>query len=629
MITLVKNAILKYMYKRLSIFISVLVAFILLVSTGIYFYQSKFIIEREIRNQSTLISSYNNESINEFLLKIRKITYLIYKNENISDYLITDNQSKKAYLEQLFLDYCENIELIQAIRIVDVNGDIKIFMRECENLSGNKNFKEINLKSKKFFQKVEKLDQPEIMFSNFERGKLPETTSFCPAMIRTMIPYFKTDKKIGYLVVNFWGEKIGEVLDYLEKSKGYSFLVEFNDNNTSRNGIFLFHPNKYYEFANQFNTKYFLNNIYPHNVVKSLKNDEEGLIKLDNNDFLAYSTVYPYNNYDQAWKICTVLKGSYFFRNINMLRQNFLAVMFFGIFLSVLTSAYLSKKLLSPLTEINKAVKEYSKGNLDYKIAGKFDDELKVIAKTVNNMADSLQQHIKEIDENHKKIEILNRLSSIGFLSAGISHELNTPLNSIIITCNLLSDEVKGDQAEDVATIKNEALRCVEIINALKSLSPQSGKDFHKEKVNLKEVVLKSVKFLKINNDITFKLKLDDGIFVYGDIRLLQLAISNIIMNAVDAVYPAGKINILLYMSEGKNILEISDNGQGMTSEELENIFTPFYTTKSPQSGMGIGLSLVYKIIKEHGAVLKVDSLKNVGTTFTLEFKAYDENSSH
>lgn len=108
--------------------------------------------------------------------------------------------SKKIYLEHLFLDYCGDIELIQAIRIVDTDGDIKVFMRECENISGAKDFEKINLKSKEFFQKVEKLDHSKIIFSNFERGKLPETTNFCPAMIRTSrSPHFVNEKKILFL----------------------------------------------------------------------------------------------------------------------------------------------------------------------------------------------------------------------------------------------------------------------------------------------------------------------------------------------------------------------------------------------------------------------------------------------
>jgi len=100
-------------------------------------------------------------------------------------------------------------------------------------------------------------------------------------------------------------------------------------------------------------------------------------------------------------------------------------------------------------------------------------------------------------------------------------------------------------------------------------------------------------------------------------------------MNAVDAVYPEGEIDINLRKNENKYTLEIIDNGKGMTNEEVENIFTPFYTTKSPKSGLGIGLSLVYKIIKEHDAIIYVDSKKDIGTKFTLEFESYDKNNTH
>ncbi|MEC9492281.1 sensor histidine kinase [Flexistipes sp.] len=618
------------MSKRLAIFISILVTFVLIFSTGVYFYQSKIIIKSELNNQGKLVTNYNYESIDNFLQEIERITHLIYNNKKIHNYLKNNNPTIKVQLENLFLKYCKNIELIQAIRVVDIKGNIKIFMRECENLSGSRNFKKINLQNKAFFQKVQKLQKSEIIFSNFERGKLPETTEFCPAMIRTMIPYFDNNKKTGYLVVNFWGNKIGEVLDYLKENKGYSFIAEVNVNNPDRDGIFLFHPNRYYEFANQFNTQYILDKIYSKKDVETIKNNKSGIIELKNkHNFLAFATVYPYNNTDQRWKVCTVLKGSYFFKNINALRRNFLAVMLLGIFLSILTAAYLSKKLLSPLNEINKAAREYSNGNLHYRIKGTFDNELKGIAETINNMAESLQKHISEIEDNHKKIEILNRLSSIGFLSAGISHELNTPLNSIIITCKILEKELPKENAADVKTIKKEAMRCVEIINSLKTLSPQSQHDFRKEKINLNEVVMTALKFLKANDYIIFSLDINEQASIYGDKRLLQLAISNILMNAVDAVYPEGEIDIYLSENKNKYKLEIIDNGKGMTHEEIENIFTPFYTTKSPKSGLGIGLSLVYKIIREHNAFIYVDSKKDMGTKFTLEFESYDKNNTH
>lgn len=616
------------MTKKLTIYISLLVAFVLIFSTGIYFHQSEKTITKEINELGKLLTEYNKKSINEFLSQTQKITYLIYNDEKILEFLKRNSKEVKNQIEELFLQYCNELQVIQAIRVVDKNGKIKVFIRECENLSGDKNYKDIDISEKDFFIRASLLNNRKIIFSNFERGKLPETVNFCPAMIRTVIPYFENGEKIGYLIINFWGQKIGEMVSYMESDKGYSFIVELNDRDKNRDGVFLFHPNKYYEFANQFDTEYLLDNVYESDLVKRIRENEKGVIKLKKKkDFLAFSTIYPYEDRSQIWKVCTLLKGSYFFKNIDNLRVNFIIITVFSIILSALTAIYLSKKLMSPLYEINSAAKRYAQGDLNYRINKEFDEELRYIADTINDMAESLQKYIKKLDENHKKIEILNIFSSIGFLSSGISHELNTPLNSIIIICKILEKDIKNDsKLEDIKTIKEQAIRCVDIINSLKALSPHNSLALKKEKIYLSKIVEDIVKFMEIGKKISFHLNLNKNVYIYGDKRLLQLAISNILMNALDAIYPEGDITIVLFEEENNVVLQIEDSGEGIDESELNNIFTPFFTTKS-SSNMGIGLSLVYKIVKEHSGEIKVSSKKGVGTKFILRFESYAEGS--
>jgi signal transduction histidine kinase len=613
------------MAKKLAYYISILVIFALVLSTGIYFYESKIVIEKEIRSQASLLITSESDEIKRFLNHIKDISFIVYKNDLLKKYLLFPVLEDKVKIEKRFLDYSFSIELIQALRLVDVNGNIKVFIKEKENLSGKQSYKEISILNKDFLKNNSGLDYEQVCFTNFERGKLPDVNDFCPAMIRTVTPLFDGNKKIGYLVINFWGKRLSEVLNILPKENGFSFMVEINKTDKNRNGIFLFHPEKKYEFANQYGTQYRLENVYGKEISETMRNMETGILKIKNtNDYLAFNTVYPYNNNNQLWKICTVLRGNYYYKNIDILRNNFLAIMFFSIFINMLASVYISKKLLTPLDKIILAFKEIGSGNLDYKInTSSIDNELSIIAETVNNMTFSLKQHIKALEEKQIKIELLNRLSSIGFLSAGISHELNTPLNSIIILCGIMEKYLPAGQKNDIMLIKEEALRCVSIIESLKQILPQYSSNPEMEPINLKRVCENAVKFMKIDDQILFRFSLQD-VYILGNLQLLQTAVTNLVVNSIEAVYPKGDVSIKLYKSDNKAVLEVEDNGKGMNDTTKKHLFTPFYTTKE-SNNMGMGLPLVYKIVSIHNGTIVVVSTEGKGTTFRLEFEIYDQ----
>lgn len=452
-------------------------------------------------------------------------------------------------------------------------------------------------------------------------------------MIRAVVPYKEKDEILGYLVVNFWGIRMGDILKKYINDGMIPFLVEINHENEHRNGIFLFHPNETYEFANQFGKQITVGSVYGKHLYEYMLNNETGMFKMDDsNNYVSFATVYPYNNNKQIWKVGAVLKGDYYFRSVDALRNNFLAIMLFGIFLSVITAAYLTGKLLSPLKDITSAIVRIGDGDFSYKITGKYDKELMVIADKVNKMAESIKRYISEIEDYHTRIEILNRLSAIGFLSAGIAHELNTPLNSIIILCDLMSENVGEESKKDLLTIKEEARKCVMIINNLKALIPEN---FSEERsleycgvkgdlVDIKNIIENAVKFMNVGGNITIKTELED-LKIYGNKNLLQIAILNLIMNAVEATYPEGIINVRAYSKNGTVFIEVIDNGRGMEKETMNNIFNPFFTTK--RNGLGMGLPLVHKIVSSHGGTIHLESEKGKGTKFTLEFSKYGENT--
>ncbi|ADD67229.1 integral membrane sensor signal transduction histidine kinase [Denitrovibrio acetiphilus DSM 12809] len=611
------------MIKRLAIYISVLVVFILSMTTGIYFAQSKKLIQDDVKSQAELILRMKRNDIEDFLDKARFLTIAIAENADLKTYFKNPDTIRKT--EDLFMSYCKKIEDIQAMRLVAENGDIKVFVRECEILSRQPDYEPINIADRNFFQKVRDNNSKVPVFSDFERGHLPDATSFCPSMIRALIPVFEGEEVLGYLIINFWGSKIGETVSQLDNKRGGSFIAETNRLSPERNGIFLFHNDRKYEFANQFGTSYFFDNVYGSDAFKWLQQENAPILE-SSEGYMFCTTLNPYMTEDQSWKICTILNSDYFFRSLHLLRRDFLAVLFFSIFLSILTAVVFSRYFMKPYAEIKSAVKAYSGGDFDHELKGEYKGEINEIVLSIRSMAASLKEYIRDIRNTQTKLELMNRLSALGVMAGGVAHELNTPLNSIIVLTGLLEDEIP-EQSEDLCTIKNEAKRCVDIIQNLRKLAPSKNTDGLLEEVDMKHLIEETVKYMDFKNGISVELHLQNA-KLKGYTTLLQQVLVNLIQNAMDAIESDGLITIELINNEDHVMLIISDTGSGIDDENIHKIFDPFHTSKSPEKGMGLGLSLVYSIIKKHGGQINVDSQINRGTRFIIRLEKEDESCS-
>lgn len=609
------------MIKRLAVFISVLVALVLLFTTGIYFAQSKKLITDDMYSQAAIILRLKKNGIEDFQNKMRYLMLALSGNEALKDYF--RGSADHTEIEKLFLNYSHEMKDIQAMRLVDADGNIRVFIREGENLSGKNGYKPINVGTKGFFSRVHSMKSREPYFSDFERGHLPDAVSFCPSMIRSMIGLYDGDRLLGYLIVNFWGRKLGETASQLDAKRGYSFITEINTREKVRNGVFIFHPEHKYEFANQFGTSYFFNTVYGENRFRKLTASEQNVIELKDG-FLFYTTYYPYQDKRQSWKICTVLYKDYFFRSLSALRHEFIAVMLFCIVLSIMTAGIFSRYFMKPFADMKKAVKAYSEGDFDYPLDGTYTGEIEEIVQSIRSMAQSLKIYIENIKNTQSRLELMNRLSALGVMAGGVAHELNTPLNSILILTKLVKSELGGEN-EDLDTIEHEAKRCVDIIENLRRLAPDRDNTAEPQTVELKPLVEKTLKY--ISTGATVHTELDD-VKVSGFPTLLQQMLINLVQNAADATDGNGRIDITLKQADGQAVLTVTDNGKGIPTDEIDRIFDPFHTTKAPNKGMGLGLSLVHKIVKKHDGHIEVESRPGEGTVFTVTLETQNESSS-
>jgi signal transduction histidine kinase len=221
-----------------------------------------------------------------------------------------------------------------------------------------------------------------------------------------------------------------------------------------------------------------------------------------------------------------------------------------------------------------------------------------------------------------------DKLASIGELSAGIAHEINNPLGIILGYAQLLlRSQTEGTETyDDLKTIEKHVKSCKVIVEDLLNFARSSKPE--KDAVDIHALIDDVVDFIQqhagsmqltINKDYDLSLPR----LVLDEKKIKQVFI-NLIMNAKHAVDDKGVIQIMTRFDResGQAQLEVSDNGSGIDSRNVKKIFDPFFTTKPTGEGTGLGLSVSYGIVKNHGGDIRVHSTVGKGTTFTIALPA-------
>jgi signal transduction histidine kinase len=291
--------------------------------------------------------------------------------------------------------------------------------------------------------------------------------------------------------------------------------------------------------------------------------------------------------------------------------------------------------VLSPVRLLHRGVRRVARGDFDYKIALQSGDEMQALAEAFNDMTSKLSATYRDLErqvhERSRQLVRSERLAGVGFLAAGVAHEINNPLASIAFCSEALerrlSSTLSQPNTPDARTtanylrmIQDEAFRCKRITEKLLDFS-RCG-EIQRERTDLVGLVESVVEMLQHmgkyrGKQILFQPR--EMVVAHVDAQEIKQVVLNLAVNALDSMDQGGTLRIDLRYSDGMAELILDDEGCGMSSEVLENIFEPFFTRRRGGKGTGLGLSITHNIVNQHGGDIMASSPgEGKGSTFTV-----------
>ncbi|MGA3131191.1 MAG: ATP-binding protein [Terracidiphilus sp.] len=294
-----------------------------------------------------------------------------------------------------------------------------------------------------------------------------------------------------------------------------------------------------------------------------------------------------------------------------------------GILLAIAFSLWIAARVSRPIEQLARAAEEVAGGNWGVRVPPRGRDEVSVLARSFNHMTEQLQSQRDRLVQSE-------RVAAWRELARRLAHELKNPLFPLQLTVENLvrARELSPAEFDEVfrestATLATEIANLKTIIGRFSDFSKMPKPEL--ERIDAKNVV-ERVRALYENAasqnakiDAKIKIAVDAArtpMPLDADPELLHRALSNLVLNAMDAMHDGGVLTISARLKGETVELRVSDTGQGLTPEECERLFTPYYTTK--QHGTGLGLAIVQSVIADHAGTIAVESTAGGGATFII-----------
>ena len=290
-----------------------------------------------------------------------------------------------------------------------------------------------------------------------------------------------------------------------------------------------------------------------------------------------------------------------------------------GILLAIIFSLWIAARVSRPVEELARAAEEVASGSWDTQVPVRGSDEVAVLARSFNHMTE-------ELSNQRERLVQSERVAAWRELARRLAHELKNPLFPLQLTVeNLVRarqlPEAEFDEVfnESTQTLGMEIGNLKKIIGRFSDFSKMPKPEL--ERIDARDVIERVRALYAVASEdgpkITVKTDVDDrSMPLMVDPELLHRALSNLVLNAKDAMPEGGTVTISARAKGDAVELRVADTGQGLTPEECERLFTPYYTTK--QHGTGLGLAIVQSVVADHAGTIAVESGNGRGATFVI-----------
>lgn len=302
-----------------------------------------------------------------------------------------------------------------------------------------------------------------------------------------------------------------------------------------------------------------------------------------------------------------------------------------GILLAILLSGWVAARVTRPIENLAQAARDVSAGNWNTKVPVRSQDELGALAESFNTMT-------QQLTEQRDRLVQSERVAAWRELARRLAHELKNPLFPLQITVENLVRARETEPAlfdevfrESTATLLAEVANLKAIIGRFSDFSKMPQPQLQKVNVNdvVRQVLNLHAAQFQAEGRPRIEVKFEPGESV-GTIEvdpdLLHRALSNLVLNAMDAMPDGGRLTVRSGSVPDRVRIEVSDTGTGLTKEECERLFTPYYTTK--RHGTGLGLAIVQSVVSDHHGSISVDSEPGKGTTFRIDLPAHGSSGT-
>jgi len=290
--------------------------------------------------------------------------------------------------------------------------------------------------------------------------------------------------------------------------------------------------------------------------------------------------------------------------------------------LGIMLALYLSWSLIQPLQGLTEAAQKVAAGDLGVQVSPAGGGEIGTLARSFNEMVERLREH-RALEE---RLHFAERTSALGRLASAVAHEIRNPLNFINLSIDHVRERLHPEEPktrEDFDRILINMKAEISRLNRLVGDFLSFGKPMrlHPRLVSVEEVlreVAALVDHKARDQGITLEVAADEGLpRIVADPELLKTCFLNLMINAVDAMPEGGVLGIVVRRAAAEQadtlVVTVRDSGHGMSVEDIQSAFEPYFSTKD--TGFGLGLALTKKIVSDHGGTIVLESAPGHGTT--------------